>query len=110
MMGWTIWFRRNAIHSTPPGIPIDQLQQCVIDSLLEFRAAQPRKQPTPPWPLSKWFPPVKDYYKVNFDGTVFKEEDKVGIGVIIRNCHGMVMASLSQNIPIPRDSPSSFYQ
>ncbi|KAL0007162.1 hypothetical protein SO802_008664 [Lithocarpus litseifolius] len=33
---------------------------------------------------------------------VFKEEEKAGIGVIIRNCHGMVMASLSQKISLPQ--------
>lgn len=102
MVTWTIWFRRNKVRSTPPGFPVDQVQQCAFDSLLEFRTAQPRKQPTPARPLSKWSPPAGDSYKVNFDGAVFKEDDRVGIGVIIQNCHGMVMASLSQNIPLPQ--------
>jgi len=52
--------------------------------------------------LPKWSPLDEDYYKVNFKGAIFKEEDKASIGVIIRNCHGMVMASLSQNIPLPQ--------
>ena len=102
MMVWTIWFRCNTIRVNPISFPVDQVQQRAIDSLLEFWAAQPRKQPTPPWPLSKWSPPVEDYYEVNFDGTVFKREEKVGIRVIIRNCHGMVMASLSQKISLPQ--------
>lgn len=32
---------------------------------------------------------------------MFKDEDRVGIGVIIRDSRGLVMASLSQNIPLP---------
>ena len=39
--------------------------------------------------------------KINFDGAVFKNEDGVGIGMVVRDSQGMVMASLSQNIPLP---------
>ena len=102
MMVWTIWFRRNTIQVNPIGFPVDQVLQRAIDSLLEFRVAQLRKQPTPPRPLVKWSPPVEEYYKVNFDGAVFREEEKAGIGVIIRNSQGMVMASLSQKISLPQ--------
>ena len=102
IMVWTIWFRRNTIRVNPTGFPVDQVLQRAIDSLLEFRAAQLRKQPTPPRPLVKWSPPVEEYYKVNFDGTVFRGEEKAGIGVIIRNSQGMVMASLSQKISLPQ--------
>ena len=39
--------------------------------------------------------------KVNFDGPMFKNEDRVGIGVVVRDSQGMVMVSLSENIPLP---------
>ena len=39
--------------------------------------------------------------KINFDGAVFKNEDGAGIGMVVRDSQGMVMASLSQNIPLP---------
>ena len=39
--------------------------------------------------------------KINFDGAVFKNEDRAGIGVVVRDSQGMVMASLSENIPLP---------
>ena len=42
-----------------------------------------------------------DWVKINFDGAVFKDEDRVGIGVVVRDSQGMVIASLSQNIPLP---------
>ena len=102
MMVWTIWFRRNTIRVNPTGFPVDQVLQRAIDSLLEFPAAQSRKQPTPPRPLVKWSPLVEEYYKVNFDGAVFRGEEKASIGVIIRNSQGMVMASLCQKISLPQ--------
>ena len=32
---------------------------------------------------------------------MFKDEDRAGIGVVVQDNRGMVMASLSQNIPLP---------
>ena len=40
-------------------------------------------------------------YKVNYDGAVFSQQGKAGLGVIIRNSEGAVMASMSQQIPLP---------
>ena len=40
------------------------------------------------------------WYKVNFDGAVFASENSVGLGVVIWNCEGLVMASLSQMVPL----------
>ena len=46
-------------------------------------------------------PPGDEYYKVNFDGALFQADNCAGIGVVIRNGDGQVMASRSQNIPLP---------
>ena len=40
-------------------------------------------------------------FKVNYYGAVFKEQDKARISVVIRNSDGAVLASLSQQIPLP---------
>ena len=40
-------------------------------------------------------------YKVNYDGPLFSQQGKAGLGVIIRNSEGDVMASMSQQIPLP---------
>ena len=38
---------------------------------------------------------------MNYNGAIFQEQGKIGIGVVIRNSEGGVMASLSQQIPLP---------
>lgn len=39
--------------------------------------------------------------KVNFDRATFAADNKAGLGVVIRNDAGLVMVSLSQQIPLP---------
>lgn len=38
---------------------------------------------------------------MNYDGATFNEQGKAGIVVVIRNSEGAVMASLSQQVPLP---------
>ena len=39
--------------------------------------------------------------KTNYDGAMFRESDKVGNGVVIRNSEGKVLATLSEKIVKP---------
>lgn len=50
---------------------------------------------------TRWKPPDRGFYKVNYDGAVFAEQGKAGISVIIRNSNGDVMASMSQLVQLP---------
>ena len=51
--------------------------------------------------LVRWQPPPANLIKINFDGAVFKDDERAGIGVVVRDSQGLVLASLSQNIPLP---------
>lgn len=48
-----------------------------------------------------WIPPPDGCLKINFDGENFKDIEKAGLGVIIRNDCGQVLASLSEQIQLP---------
>ena len=50
---------------------------------------------------TRWKPPDRDYYKVNYDGAIFEQQGKVGLGIVIRNSNGEVMASMSQLVQLP---------
>nr|XP_023899808.1 uncharacterized protein LOC112011691 [Quercus suber] len=78
-----------------------QIAQQAYQSLQEFRSAQPRKPIAATPAQVRWQPPPVDRVKINFDGAVFKNKDRVGIGMVVRDSQGMVMASLSQIIPLP---------
>ena len=41
------------------------------------------------------------FYKINFDGAIFESSGRVGLGLVVRDAEGMVIAALSQNIQLP---------
>ena len=45
-----------------------------------------------------WKPLNPSMFKINFDGAVFKNDNKSGIGVVIRDHQGLVIASLAQQL------------
>ena len=49
----------------------------------------------------KWYPPTAGEVKTNYDGAMFRESDKAGIGVVIRDSEGQVLAALSEQIVKP---------
>ena len=44
----------------------------------------------------KWVPPPQGWFKANVDGDIFKETNKVGIGVVVRDSQGWMLAALSE--------------
>ena len=49
----------------------------------------------------KWKPPDADCYKVNFEEATIQDIHCAGLGVVIRDHHGHLVAVLSQKIPLP---------
>ncbi|KAK7836722.1 hypothetical protein CFP56_022238 [Quercus suber] len=52
-----------------------------------------------PWPI--WKPPPWPKLKVNFDGVVFREIQCVGLGAVVRNAEGSVLASMAESFHLP---------
>jgi len=97
-----IWFRRNKLRLGEEVVDLKLLNSRARDALHEFQLAT-AVPPNPP-PIRtpiKWNPPPSEWFKINFDRAVFKEQAKAGLGSIIRNDHGLVMAASTQVIPLP---------
>ena len=45
-----------------------------------------------------WVPPSAPPYKMNVDGGVFMAQKSAGVGVLIRDSHGQVVAAISKKI------------
>ena len=66
------------------------------DNLSPMTSTKQRRTQT-----ATWTPPQDNWYMINFDGATFADDRSAGLGVVIRNKEGRVMASLSQKIPLP---------
>jgi hypothetical protein len=105
MLTWLIWFRRNRQRLDQPTDEIVRLYPRALKLLTEFHQAQDNHSQTThsiePFARTKWKPSISGRYKVNFDEAIFAETNEVGLGAIIRNHWGEVMASLCQRILYP---------
>ena len=54
-----------------------------------------------------WQPPPNSILKGNFDGATFKDVNMVGLGVVVHDSQGQVLASLSNNIRLPPPPPGA---
>ncbi|XP_050280506.1 uncharacterized protein LOC126721501 [Quercus robur] len=64
----------------------------------EIRSVNPLPNPIKPEPKPKWTAPPRNKYKVNYDAAISNAENKAGIGVVVRDYNGEVMASLIQQL------------
>ncbi|XP_030973303.1 uncharacterized protein LOC115993151 [Quercus lobata] len=63
-------------------------------------------QDIPTWAVipqveTKWQPPGVGLFKINFDGAVFEDRKLAGLGIVIHDESGMIIAALSQKILLP---------
>ena len=91
--------QRNQVQNQQPHHSIDQLSRVAAEWLAEFVATQPTT-PTRAVQISriqrKTQPP--NSFKVNYDGAACSSSNCSGIGVVIRDHDGLVIASLAQNL------------
>ena len=48
-----------------------------------------------------WIPLAAGSVKINYDGAIFGESDRAGLGVVIPTCEGQVVAALFEQIAKP---------
>ena len=101
MVVWIIWQQWNNSRLGKHVLMPFQILQQAREKLREFSTLQIPTSPPRTTPASCWRPLDHDYIKINFDGALFSKENRAGIGVVIRNEAGLVLASLSQQIPLP---------
>ncbi|KAL0000944.1 hypothetical protein SO802_014725 [Lithocarpus litseifolius] len=77
---------------------LHQIPQLAKDKFAKFLACQPTTTDRHVILRTRWQPPPSDFMKINFDGAVFPSENRLGIGVVIRDSAGLVIASCSQRL------------
>ena len=93
---YTIWNQRSKVRLNLQASPLHQVAIRSVEMLAQFRAnteasgMQVRSNGTGG---NRWQAPQVGFVKVNFDGAVFGELNKSGVGVVIRDNNGSVLAS-----------------
>lgn len=101
LVAWTLWNRRNNLRLGKPSIPLEQLLDKARELTLgclptHLGISNPETgssnvdSPTFTW--------IQDQMQ---QSNFFEQENRVGLGVVIQNHDGMVMASLFELIPLP---------
>ena len=104
LFAWTIsliWMCRNKLRAEEETFPLAKISSLSSDGLQEYQQLRPIHTKIPRTRSVRWRPPPTGLLKVNFDGAYFAEDNKAGLGIIIRNNVGLVMAAMTQQIPLP---------
>ena len=88
-----IWNHRNQSWNSRPCCPINQLSQLAKTRYDGFVELTPSRSSPQHRPRTLWQAPPPNLFKINYNGAVFP-----GIGVVIRDSHGLDIASMSQVI------------
>uniref|UniRef100_A0A2N9F5C6 RNase H type-1 domain-containing protein n=1 Tax=Fagus sylvatica TaxID=28930 RepID=A0A2N9F5C6_FAGSY len=96
---WLLWHKRNQDRLRLPSDPHSQILPRAHALLSEYLAVTTENKPQKPQPPQvRWKPPSSNLFKVNFDGAIFRDSNTGGLGVVIRDNTGMVIATLSQKV------------
>ena len=96
VQAWLIWNQRNVMVHGGQMKNSGWLTKRAAKLLEEYKKAQATLKISCATPGSSyWKPPLQDVYKLNFDAAVLLNLNCSGVGAIIRNCDGEVMAKMA---------------
>ena len=101
MTAWGIWTNRNEVRHgksrKPAFVLVRWTKELLENFVMDNHSTRPFKDPVE----ATWQPPKPPWYKANMDGAVFSQQKEAGIGVVIQDHHGEVVAALSKKIKAP---------
>lgn len=102
---WCLWNNRNSIIFENKSRSVEEVVSFAVKYVSDYDQAQQSSHlPTAQVRLPRWVVPREGVFKLNFDGSVTKAQASAGVGIIIRDCHGAVIASMVERIPYMEDA------
>ncbi|XP_075658783.1 uncharacterized protein LOC142628604 [Castanea sativa] len=100
-MAWKVWNQRNKVRLSLQAYPLHQVAEQTAELLAQYKAsteASDMQVRSHGIGGNRWRAPQAGFVKVNFDGTIFEDSNKLGVGVVIKDSNGAVLASCSEQI------------
>ena len=88
-------------------VPLGMIRDAACKFLQIFQQSRDyscSRRPTQSRRQQRWMPPKPGEYKINFDGAMFNESEEAGIGVMVRDSSGQVIAALAEKVGKPCNS------
>ncbi|XP_041016296.1 uncharacterized protein LOC121258801 [Juglans microcarpa x Juglans regia] len=95
-IAWAFWYRQNKLI-------YEQLKENLVAIINHALSLQnptssfrntPNSTPTPCWNV-----PPTSFFKLNVDGALFYDNQKAGVGAVVRDDHGQVIMAVSKTEP-----------
>ena len=97
-----IWMSRNKAAFRVACLPLEKIPEQACTLVHEFHHLRPVHAKIPRTARAvQWKPPPPGMVKVNFNDAIFSTHSSTGLGMIIQDQAGLVLAALSQKIPLP---------
>lgn len=93
-----IWSHRNKTRLQEQSLPLNSIREAVCKYLQRFNSCRDKPRTIKQIRRRRWQPPKPGEYKINFDGAMFSEEDEAGLGIVVWDSAGQVLASLAEKI------------
>ncbi|KAK1571845.1 hypothetical protein Q3G72_023991 [Acer saccharum] len=98
---WRIWHRRNVAFHNNQLLPASEICEWVSSFCNEFRSAnvnEPEEKRSEVAQPARWMGPPVDFVKINTDAALDSVRNLSGLGVVVRDCSGRVLASFCRNV------------
>lgn len=93
---WCIWTNRNQVVFQNTAQSEREIAWFASDYYQEVCAVQTCVWVSPHANMpTRWFPPAEGLFKANFDGACSAADEFIGVGVVVRDHQGAVIAALS---------------
>lgn len=101
IVAWALWSNRNDVKHGGVRKNPEALVQWVTHYLMEYTAATEMVSPVTEDVSVQWNPPPPAMLKINVDGAISKRQNRVGVGSVIRDEAGRLVAAMSRSISTP---------
>ena len=100
---WGIWKSRNEVRHGGKKRPRPVIVRNAMRLLEDYHSAnvKPSQSSLNTQNIAIWKPPPPGYFKVNIDGALFAKSKQFGVGVIMHDEDGNVVATMCWKLDLP---------